>query len=296
MTDVPAMAKTEAMLSPAGAMLRRLLAHRGFVFGATIVTFMALVALFADLLITRDPTQIKVSSRFIAPGDATFWLGTDHLGRDIYSRLVMGARVSLKIGFLVMVFSGIVGTFLGAIAGYFRGLNGLIMRTMDALMAFPSIMLAIAIAAAMGPSDMNVVIALSAIYVPITARIVCASVLTVREMSYVDAAVASGSRPLDVLFRQILPNSFAPLIVQLSFIFAYAVLAEAALSFLGIGSPPPTPSWGNIIADGRSYILLAPWITVVPGIAVTLTVLALNLLGDALRDVLDPRLKGVGNG
>jgi peptide/nickel transport system permease protein len=252
---------------------------------------MTVVALLADCLVRHSPTQIQMRFRFVAPGDPVFWFGTDNLGRDLFSRVVMGARVSLKIGFLVMVVSGLLGTAIGAVAGYFRPLDGILMRTMDAFMAFPSIMLAIAIAAALGPSDFNVVMALSAIYVPITARIVRASVLVVREMNYVEAAIAAGSRPLDVLVRQILPNSFAPLIVQLSFIFAYAVLAEAVLSFLGVGTPPPTPSWGNIIADGRAYMRQAPWITLVPGTAVTLTVLALNLLGDALRDVLDPRLK-----
>jgi len=270
---------------------RQLLAHRSFVFGFTIVAFMTLVAILAGWLITQDPLRIQMRYRFQPPFSGQFWLGTDHLGRDLYSRLVMGARVSLRIGFWVMIVSGVLGTIVGACAGYFRAFDGIIMRCMDALMAFPSIMLAIAIAAALGPSDLNVVLALSAIYVPTTARIVRASVLVVREMSYVEAAVSAGVKPFIVLLRHVLPNSFAPLIVQLSFIFAYAVLAEAVLSFLGVGTPPPTPSWGNIIADGRSYIREAPWITLIPGIAVTLTVLALNLLGDALRDVLDPRLK-----
>jgi peptide/nickel transport system permease protein len=270
---------------------RQLMAHRSFVFGFTVVTFMTLVAIMAGWLITQDPLRIQMRYRFQPPFSGQFWFGTDHLGRDLYSRLVMGARVSLRIGFWVMIVSGVLGTIVGACAGYFRAFDGIIMRCMDALMAFPSIMLAIAIAAALGPSDLNVVLALSAIYVPSTARIVRASVLVVREMSYVEAAVSSGVRPLVVLLRHVLPNSFAPLIVQLSFIFAYAVLAEAVLSFLGVGTPPPTPSWGNIIADGRAYIREAPWITIIPGLVVTLTVLALNLLGDALRDVLDPRLK-----
>lgn len=271
--------------------LRTLLSHPGFIFGISIVALVTIVALASGLIATHEPTRIYMRSRFTPPGHPEFWFGTDHLGRDLFSRIVVGSQVSLRIGFMVVVVSGLVGTAIGALAGYFRSLDGLFMRSMDALMAFPAIMLAIAIAAALGPSDFNVVIALSSIYVPVTARIVRASVLSVREMNYVEAAVAAGAMPLDVLVRQVLPNSFAPLIVQLSFIFAYAVLAEAALSFLGIGTPPPTPSWGNIIADGRSYIREAPWITLMPGMAVTLTVLALNLLGDALRDALDPRLK-----
>lgn len=295
MTDLPAAPWGAGVARPwHSPTLRRLVAHRGFIFGFTIVAAMALVALSADLLVTHDPLRIQMRYRFVPPGDRLFWFGTDNLGRDLFSRVVMGARVSLRIGFMVMVVSGLLGTALGAAAGYFRATDGIIMRVMDALMAFPSIMLAIAIAAALGPSDLNVVLALSAVYVPVTARIVRGSVLVVREMSYVEAAVAAGTKPLDVLVRQVLPNSFAPLIVQLSFTFAYAVLAEAVLSFLGVGTPPPTPSWGNIIADGRSYIKQAPWITLVPGVAVTLTVLALNLLGDALRDVLDPRLRTEG--
>ncbi len=272
--------------------LRKLVVHPGFLFGFTILLFVTLVALLGPMLVKHSPMSLSLRNKFLPPGHAEHWLGTDHLGRDLLSRIIVGAGISLRIGFLVALFSGLVGTVIGALAGYFHRLDGILMRTMDALMAFPAIMLAIAIAAALGPTDLNVLLALSAVYVPVTARIVRASVMSVRELNYVEAAVAAGARPLDVLVRQILPNSLAPLIVQLSFIFAYAVLAEAALSFLGVGTPPPTPSWGNIIADGRSYIREAPWITVVPGLVVTVTVLALNLLGDALRDALDPRIGG----
>jgi peptide/nickel transport system permease protein len=271
--------------------LRKLIAHPGFIIGFSILAVILVVAILGHWFVPHPPMAISLRNRFIRPGNPNFWLGTDHLGRDLLSRLILGAGISLRIGFMVAGLSGVAGTIVGALAGYFRKLDGILMRVMDALMAFPAIMLAIAIAAALGPSDIDVVLALSAVYVPTTARIVRASILSVKEMNYVEAAIASGARPLDVLVRQVLPNSLAPLIVQLSFIFAYAVLAEAALSYLGAGTPPPTPSWGNMIADGRSYMRDAPWITLIPGLAVALTVLALNLLGDALRDALDPRIR-----
>jgi peptide/nickel transport system permease protein len=185
----------------------------------------------------------------------------------------------------------VAGTILGALAGYFRRVDAWLVSVMDALMAFPTVLLAIGITAALGPSAANAIIALTAVYTPRTARIVRASVLVLREMDYVQAAQASGAGHGRVLTRHILPNSLAPLIVQLTFIFAYAVLAEAILSFLGMGPQPPTPTWGNIIAEGRNYMREATWIALFPGIAIALTVLGLNLLGDGLRDALDPRMR-----
>jgi peptide/nickel transport system permease protein len=192
---------------------------------------------------------------------------------------------------MVVILNGILGTLVGLTAGYFRRLDNIVMRIMDGLMAFPALLLAIALVAVLGASEINVVLALTAAYTPRTARIVRASVLVIREMEYVQAAIAAGAGSLRILFRHILTNSLAPLIVQLTFIFAVSVLAEAVLSFIGVGPPPPTPTWGNIIADGRNYIREAPWISLVPGVAIGLTVLGLNLLGDGLRDVLDPRLR-----
>jgi peptide/nickel transport system permease protein len=183
------------------------------------------------------------------------------------------------------------GILLGAAAGYFSRLDGPLMRLADALMAFPAVLLAIGIAAALGPSVFTVVIALSVVYIPRTARILRASVLVVRELDYVQAARAAGATDLHILWKHVLPNSLAPLIVQLSFVFAYAILSEAVLSFLGLGAPPTTPSWGILIAEGRSYIREAWWLTFMPGAAIAVTVLGLNLLGDGLRDVLDPRLR-----
>ncbi|WP_333671830.1 ABC transporter permease [Elioraea tepidiphila] len=270
--------------------LRRLFRHRLFLIGLVLFGTMVVLALGAELIAPHAPARMQFRMRFRPPGEG-FLLGTDNFGRDILSRLVFGARLSLGIGFAVVLVTGIAGTIIGLAAGYFRRLDEPLMRAMDALMAFPAVMLALAIAAALGPSAVNAVIALSVVYIPRTARIVRASVLVVREMEYVQAALAFGGRHLWILWRHVLPNSLAPLIVQLTFIFAYAVLAESILSFLGVGPPPPTPTWGNMIAEGKDYIREAWWIAMWPGLAICLTVLGLNLLGDGLRDVLDPRLK-----
>jgi len=269
---------------------RRLRRHQLFMTGLTLFTLVVLMAGAAGILAPHDPLQNNYRYRLGAP-TKVYLLGTDGYGRDVLSRVLYGARVSLRIGLMVVVLNGILGTLIGSTAGYFRRLDNIIMRIMDGLMAFPAILLAIALAAVLGASETNVVLALTAAYAPRTARIVRASVLVIREMEYVQAAIAVGAGYLRLLFRHILTNSMAPLIVQLTFIFAVSVLAEAVLSFIGVGPPPPTPTWGNIIADGRNYIREAPWISILPGIAIGLTVLGLNLLGDGLRDVLDPRMR-----
>ena len=270
--------------------LRKLVRHRLFLSGLAVFATIVAFAFAADLVATHPYDEMDMMHRF-APPSWQFPFGTDNFGRDIYSRVVHGARLSLEIGLAVVAISGLLGAALGALAGYFQRLDNPVMRVMDALMAFPSIMLAIAIAAALGPSAANAVIALVAVYTPRTARIVRASVLVLREMDYVTAAQCCGAGDTRILLTHILPNSLAPLIVQLTFVFAYAVIAEAVLSFLGVGAMPPTPTWGNIIAEGRNYIREAPWICLFPGIAIALTVLGLNLLGDGLRDAFDPRLK-----
>jgi peptide/nickel transport system permease protein len=239
-----------------------------------------------------DPLKVAFRARFHAPG-VGFPFGTDHYGRSVLARVVFGTRLSLLIGASVVLITAVLGVVIGTCAGYFRRLDGVLMRCMDALMAFPSLMLAIAIAASLGTGLLNLIIALGIAFTPRTARVARAAVITVRESEYVDSALLSGASHARIIRRHILPNSLTPLIVELTFIFAYAVLAEAALSFLGVGPPPPTPTWGNIIAEGRDYVVDAPWITVFPGVAISLSVLALNLLGDGLRDVLDPRLKSV---
>jgi peptide/nickel transport system permease protein len=237
-----------------------------------------------------DPTSMRIRNRFKPPSEA-FLFGTDQFGRDVLTRVLHGARLSLAIGLSVAVLSGLVGTAIGIAAGYFRRLDSLLMRCMDALLAFPAILLAIGISAALGPQTTSVIVALSVAYVPRTARITRASTLVIREMEYMEAARLAGGSHLRMIFRHILPNCMGPLVVQLTFVFAYAILAEAALSFLGIGPPPPAPSWGNIIAEGRDYSIEAWWIMLFPGIAISLAALGMNLLGDGLRDVLDPRLK-----
>ncbi len=270
--------------------LRRLLRHRSFMVGAILFGFVLLVALLGPFLGLPEPNKLAVRLRFQPPS----WdhlLGTDNLGRSMLSRVVYGAQLSLLIGAWVVGLNAVFGVLLGALAGYFSRLDGPLMRLADALMAFPSVLLAIGIAAALGPSTTTVVIALSVVYIPRTARILRASVLVVRESDYVMASRASGATALTILWKHILPNSMAPLIVQLSFVFAYAVLSEAVLSFLGLGGPPSMPSWGILISEGRGYIREAWWLTFMPGMAIAITVLGLNLLGDGLRDVLDPRLK-----
>ncbi len=270
--------------------LARALGHRGVLIGLVLLGAIVFAAQAADWISPHDPVRNNFRYRLGAPNDV-HWLGTDRFGRDILSRIIHGTRVSLRIGLMVVLATGVMGAMIGALAGYFRRLDGPLMRVMDGLMAFPAILLAVSLAAALGPSEVNAAIALSVAYTPRTARIVRASVLVVREMEYVEAARALGAGHAHILFRHILPNSLTPLVVQSTYIFALAILAEAVLSFIGVGPPPPTPSLGGVIADGRDYMLEAPWISLFPGLAIAITVLGLNLLGDGLRDVLDPRMK-----
>ena len=270
--------------------LRKLAAHRSFKIGLVLVTVLVLCAIIGPLLTGTDPTAMSIRYRF-KPPSARFPFGSDQYGRDILTRVLYGGRLSLSIGFSVALLSGVFGAMIGVMAGYFRALDPYVMRLMDALMAFPAILLAIGIGAALGAQASSIVVALAVAYVPRTARIVRASVLVIREMEYLQAARVSGAGDAHIILKHVLPNCLGPLIVQLTFIFAYAILAEATLSFLGIGPPPPAPSWGNIIAEGRDYSVEAWWVMLFPGLAVSLAALGMNLLGDGLRDVLDPRLK-----
>ena len=271
-------------------LLRKLARHRSFRIGLVIVTILALGAIFAPLITGVDPTSMRIRYRFRPPSEM-FWFGADNYGRDVLTRVLYGARLSLSIGLAVALISGVVGAIIGVVAGHFRKLDSLLMRVMDALLAFPAILLAIGISAALGPQAGSVIVALGVAYVPRTARIVRAQTLVVREMEYIEAARVSGAGHMRIILKHLLPNCMGPLVVQMTFVFAYAILAEAALSFLGIGPPPPTPSWGNIIAEGRDYSVEAWWIMLFPGLAISLAALGMNLLGDGLRDVLDPRLK-----
>lgn len=268
----------------------RLVGNRSIALGGGLVLIVTLLAVLAPLVAPYDPLQSNFRTRLLPPSPE-HWFGTDHFGRDVLSRVIYGGRLSLEIGFLVVLATAVFGTLIGGCAGYFRSLDNPVMRLMDAWMAFPAILLAIAVSATLGSSVTNVVIALSLATTPHTARIVRASVLVVREMEYVEAARALGARDMRILFVHVLLNSTAPLIVRLTYVFAIAILAEAVLSYIGVGPPPPAPSFGNIIANGRDFMVEAPWVTIFPGIAIFIVVLGLNLLGDGLRDVLDPRMR-----
>ncbi len=283
------MAGAERRARPPGA-LARLLAHPSFRWGVLLFGAVAVCGLLAAWLAPFDPLRNNFRTRFQPPSE-TFWFGTDRFGRDILSRTLFGIQVSLRIGLGVALLTGVIGGAIGAIAGFWRRADGPIMRVMDALMAFPAVLLAIALAAALGPSELNVIVALSIAYVPRTARVMRAGVLVVREFPFVEGARAIGASPMRVLLRHVLPNAMAPLVVQQTYVFALAVLAEAVLSFLGVGPPPPTPTLGGVIADGRDFIQEAPWISITPGVVIALVVLGLNLMGDGLRDALDPRLR-----
>ena len=271
-------------------MVKRLLRNPGVVGGAAIFLLLLAAALSAGAVATHDPTRLDPVNR-LKPPSARHYFGTDEFGRDVWSLVVHGARVSLLVGGVTMVLTSVGGIAIGLAAGYYRRLDALIMRFTDGLMAFPAVLLAIAFMAARGPGVWNVILALSIVYMPRTALLVRSTVLTLRELDYVQAVRALGSRDTGITLRHILPNCMAPLLVQGTFIFAYAVLAEAILGFLGVGVPPYVPSWGNVIASGKNVIREAFWVSLFPGIALTVAGLSLNLLGDGLRDTLDPRLR-----
>ena len=268
----------------------KLLSHRLFVTGATLLGVVIILSIAAGVFAPYGPLQSDFRHRLAAPSMLHLF-GTDNFGRDVLSRTLFGGRTSLTVGVSVVITTTVAGTLAGTLAGYFRRLDNPLMRVFDALMAFPGVFLAIALAAVLGPSLMDVIIALTVTYTPRTARIVRSAVLVVRNAEYVAAARLAGASDTRIILRHILPNSLPPLIVQMTYIFAVSILAEAVLSFVGVGPPPPTPSWGNIIADGRNYVPTAPWISLFPGIVIALCVLGINLLGDGLRDVLDPRVK-----
>lgn len=256
--------------------------------GVFLTLLMILLALFAPLIATHDPYRTNVRNRLQGPSREN-WMGTDENGRDIFSRAIYGGRVSAIIGFNSVFFSTFFGILFGLLAGYFPKLDNVMMRVMDAMMAFKPIILAIAIMAALGPSMRNVVIALTINYTPRTARIVRGEALSIREETYVKAAISMGASGWRIIFKHILPNIVSPIIVQATYIMALAIFAEAALSYVGAGTPPPTPSWGNILADGRAFMRQAPWMTIFPGLFIMLSILGINIMGDVLRDFFDPK-------
>lgn len=258
--------------------------------GAVILFLVVAAAAAAPWLTSYNPLALDVPARLQAPGRSHLF-GTDDFGRDIFSRVLFGARLSLLVGTLVTVLATAGGVVIGLAAGANPRTDRVLMRIMDGLMAFPDIVLAIALMATLGPSVRNVIIALGFVYTPRVARVVRASVLVIINQEYVEAARAVGASRARIMTRYVLANSISPVIVQATFIAAYAMLGEAALSFLGVGVPPQVPTWGGIIASGQVYLRQAAWISVFPGAAIILCVLALNLLGDGLRDFLDPRLR-----
>ena len=263
--------------------------HPTALLGALMLCLLILMALLAPFLGTVDPQTISPIRRLREPSDM-YWFGTDMLGRDVYSRVVYGSRVSLTVGLSVAALATIIGLAVGLITGFVRWLDGIVMRVMDGLMSIPGVLLAIALIALTKASLENVIIAITVTEVPRVVRLIRSLVLSLREQPYVDAAIAAGTRTARILVRHILPNTVAPLLVQGTYICASAMLTEAILSFLGAGTPPNIPSWGNIMAEGRSLVQIAGYLIVFPGICLSLTVLAVNLLGDGMRDALDPRL------
>ncbi len=259
------------------------------VLGAFILLAMIFIALFAPFLWTVDPQAVTPLNR-LKPPSSEFWFGTDALGRDVYSRVMYGARVSLIVGISVALLSTFIGLAIGLITGFVRAVDAVVMRIMDGLMSIPSILLAIALMALTKASIENVIIAITLAEIPRVVRLVRSLVLTLREQPYVEAATASGTPLLKTLIRHILPNTMAPLLVQATYICASAMITEAILSFIGAGTPPNIPSWGNIMAESRSLFQIAGYLILFPSIFLSITVLAVNYLGDGLRDALDPRL------
>lgn len=263
--------------------------HPAIAIGGGVLLLMFLIAIFAPLLGTTDPSAIAPAKRTRAPS-ADFWFGTDMLGRDIYSRVMYGARVSLTVGFGVALFASAIGLVIGLVSGMVRWTDGIIMRVIDGMMSIPPILLAIALMALTRGSMGNVILAITIAEAPRVARLVRGVVLSLREQPYVDAAVAAGTRMPKLIFKHILPNMLAPITVQATYICASAMITESILSFIGAGIPPSTPSWGNIMAEGRSLWQVKPFIIFFPAAFLSVTVLAVNLLGDGLRDALDPRM------
>lgn len=268
--------------------VRRMLENQAAVVSLIFLLLCIVLTLTVPLLSGVDLDKANPAVR-LQPPSREFWMGTDQFGRDVLLRGIYGIRISLTVGVAVMLVSALLGTFIGLVSGYYRRLDTPVMRIMDGLMAFPAILLAIAIMASLGPSTRNVVLALGFVYMPIVARLVRGATLSVKQQAFVEAARSIGARDHRLLLQHILPNTLSPLIVQCTFIVAFSIIAEASLSFLGAGVPPHVPTWGSMLRDGQAVISRAWWMVIVPGTLLFLTVLALNMIGDALGDALDPR-------
>jgi peptide/nickel transport system permease protein len=288
-----------AAATPMGDVLPPVKPKKGFIgflrrnpsiaIGGFLLLLILVVAVFAPLLWTVDPTALAPARRTREPS-AMYWFGTDMLGRDVYSRVLYGARISLIVGFSVAFFASVIGLAIGLVSGYVRWADSIIMRIMDGMMSIPSILLAIALMALTRGSVQNVILAITVAEIPRVSRLVRGVVLSLREQPYVDAAVASGTRTPRIIIRHILPNTLAPITVQATYVCGAAMITEAILSFIGAGTPPIIPSWGNIMAEGRALWQVKPYIVFFPAVFLSITVLAINLLGDGLRDALDPRM------
>ncbi len=293
MSSDPASTRSGDLLPP-HVSARRIRVNGMFVTGCLILAPLVLMALSASYLAFLDPLSINAPEKLLPPSWAHPF-GTDHFGRDVLARTVHGAQISLRVGFGSTLLTALFGILLGTVSGWYRWADAIIGRVSDSLMIFPGFVLAIMILAAIGPSELNVVISVTVLYAPRVIRTVRASIIEFRDAEFVQAARTVGVGDFRLLFLHILPNAVGPVMVQLSFGFAWAVLVEAGLSFLGLGTPPPTPSWGSMISDARDFIRSAWWLITIPGCMITLAVLGLNLIGDGLRDMFDPRLQNRGN-
>jgi peptide/nickel transport system permease protein len=268
-------------------MLRRFFSNKLALTGSIIILIILLFTLLGPLLTSHDPYELDAKERLLEPS-SEYIFGTDNYGRDLFSRVAHGAKVSIGVGFSVALITSLAGMIIGLYAAYIRSLDNILMRFCDGLMAFPAILLAIAIMAALGPRTENVIIALSIVFTPYVARTVRSSALVIKEQTYIEALRSQGASSSRIIWFNIAPNVISPLVVQATFIFADSIITEAALSFLGAGIPAPDPSWGNLLYDGKMVIFNAWWMTVFPGIVIMLSVFGLNLFGDGLRDLLDP--------
>ena len=272
--------------------LARFVRHPVGMIGAVFVTIIVFAALFGDQIAPYDPNEFHFDSRFASPG-GDFLLGTDEFGRDLFSRILAGASVSIQVGIIAVTLATVVGTTLGMIAGYTRNrwIDEIIMRSMDILFAFPAILLAITVMAVLGRGVGNAMIAIGIVYIPIFARIARGAVLSVKNEEFVQVAIALGANDRAIMIRHILPNILAPIIVEISLSLSFAILAETALSFFGLGVQPPDPSWGRMLSEGRSYFRQSVWMAIIPGLAIMFSVMGFNFLGDGLRDALDPKTR-----
>jgi peptide/nickel transport system permease protein len=267
--------------------IRRYLSNKLAVVGSIIILIVSLFAVLAPVVTQFTPLEIDPLNRLQAP-NADHWFGTDNFGRDVFSRVVYGGQVSLIVGLTVAFATSLLGMIIGLYSAFYSFLDHILMRICDGLMAFPAILLAIAIMAALGPQPINVVIALTIVKTPTVARVVRSAAFVIKEQTYIEALKAQGASSSRIIWLHIAPNTISPLIIQITYVFAVSIIIEAALSFLGAGIPAPNPSWGNILYDGKAVIFIAWWMTVFPGVFIVLSVLGLNLFGDGLRDLLDP--------